>query len=165
MVELQFRLAQPADGAFIAGVQNEAIPGGRVTAQTEPYTAQERTAWLATHAAAQRPVFIAELAGEPVGMLSLSDWHSRQAYAITAEISVYLPKTYQGQGLGRQILAFADKAARQCGIEVLLAVIYHVNTPSLALFTKAGYTQWGYLPHVARHSEGPRDICILGKRL
>ena len=165
MVELQFRLAEPADGAFIAGVQNQAIPGGRVTAQTEPYTAEERTAWLATHDAARRPVYIVELADEPVGILSLSDWHPRQAYAITAEISVYLHGPFQGRGLGKKILAFADDAARQCGIEVLLAVIYHVNVPSLALFGKAGYIQWGYLPHVARHQEGIRDVCILGKRL
>lgn len=165
MEKLGFRLAGEGDAALLADLHNAYIPGGRVTAQLEPFSAENRKAWLAQHDAARRPCWIAELEGRAVGMVSLSDFHPRRAYDITAEVSVYLQPAAVGRGLGRKLLAHAEEQAPGLGIETLVGLIYDSNAASLRLFDGAGYERWGYLPRVARHAEGERALVLVGKRL
>ena len=150
---------------FLAETYNAAMPGGRVTAETQPVTPENRLAWLASHDPARRPCWIAEKDGQPIGYVSLSDFHPRPAYSITAEVSLYLEPNSQGRGMGKELLAFADTQAQSLGIETLIGLIYDVNLNSLSLFDKAGYAPWGFMPRVARHAEGERGLHFLGKRI
>lgn len=165
MDSLEFRLAKEEDAALLAALHNTYIPGGLVTAQMEPFTAENRRAWLAQHDPERRPCWIAELEGKAVGMVSLSDFHPRAAYAITAEVSIYLQPEAVGRGLGSKLLSFAEQQAPALGIENLVGLIYDSNEASLRLFDKAGYERWGFLPRVARHPEGERALVLVGKRL
>lgn len=165
MNSLGFRLAKEEDAALLAALHNAYIPGGRVSAQMEPFTAENRRAWLAQHDPSRRPCWIAEQEGQAVGMVSLSDFHPRKAYAITAEVSIYLQPEALGRGLGSKLLAFAEQQAPALGIENLVGLIYDSNEASLRLFEKAGYERWGFLPRVARHPEGERALVLVGKRL
>jgi len=164
-MQAHFRIAQPTDAPFLADLVNAYIPSGLITAQTKLYTPENRLAWLATHSADKRPCWIVELGQEPVGMLSLSDFHPRPAYDITAEITLYLHRAHLGKGLGTQTIAYAHAQAPALGIEKLAALIYNTNTPSLALFNKNGYEQVALLPNVARHTDGYRSLHILLKTL
>lgn len=165
MDSLGFRLATEEDAALLAALHNAYIPGGRVTAQMEPFSAENRREWLAQHKPSRRPCWIAELEGQAVGMVSLSDFHPRKAYDITAEVSIYLQPEALGRGLGSRLLAFAEQQGPELGIENLVGLIYDSNEASLRLFEKAGYERWGFLPRVARHPEGERALVLVGKRL
>ena len=87
--------------------------------------------------------------GEILAWDSLSDYHPREGYRITAEISVYAAPEARGKGLGRRRLVnFMLKRAPEFGVKNVLALIFSSNAASLNLFAKFGFTRWGELPEV-----------------
>jgi phosphinothricin acetyltransferase len=46
-----------------------------------------------------------------------------------------------------------------------LGFIFSHNAPSLRLFQKAGFEQWGFLNEVAILDGIPRSVVIMGKKL
>ncbi len=49
-------------------------------------------------------------------------------------------------------------------LKTLMGIIFAHNQPSLRLFEKFGFQQWGYLPQVAELDSVERDVIILGLR-
>lgn len=91
---------------------------------------------------------ITNLKGEILAWDSLSDYHPREGYRITAEISVYAAPEARGKGLGRRLVNFMLKRAPEFGVKNVLALIFSSNAASLNLFAKFGFTRWGELPEV-----------------
>jgi L-amino acid N-acyltransferase YncA len=162
---LAVRDAREADLARIVAIYNEAIPGRRATADTEPVTVESRVAWFREHAPARRPLWVAERDGAIVGWLSFQDFYGRPAYAATAELSVYVSGAVQRGGVGRQLLARAIERAPGLGLATLVGFVFAHNTPSVALFERHGFARWGHLPRVARLDVLERDLLILGRRV
>jgi phosphinothricin acetyltransferase len=100
-----------------------------------------------------------------IAWLSFSDFYGRPAYARTAEVSIYLHESARGMGLGTQMLAAAIETAPRLAVDTLLGFIFGHNVPSLALFARAGFEEWGRLPRVAVLDDVERDLIILGKRV
>ena len=153
---LTYRPATQADAPYLAGVYNQAVADGRITADTEPVSAQSRQDWLAArHARLERPCVIAQLDdGTPIGYATLADFYGRPAYSITAEIGIYLDAAYHGRGHGRQVLAHLLALAPGLGIENILAFIFSTNTASIRLFGEADFRLWGLYPDAARMPGG-----------
>ena len=146
-------------------IYNEAIPGRRATADTEPVTVDSRRAWLHEHTPALRPLWVVERGGVIVGWLSFQSFYGRPAYAATAEVSVYVSSDAQRGGIARQLLTLAIVRAPGLGLATLVAFIFGHNEPSLRLFERHGFARWGLLPRVARLDGIERDLVILGRRL
>jgi len=159
------RDAREADLARIVAIYNEAIPGRRATADTEPVAVDSRAAWFREHTPARRPLWVAERDGAIVGWLSFQDFYGRPAYGATAEVSVYVSGAAQGGGIGRRLLARALERAPALGLTTLVGFIFAHNGPSVALFERHGFTRWGHLPRVARLDGVERDLLIVGRRL
>ena len=159
------RDAREVDLARIVAIYNEAIPGRRATADTEPVAVDSRAAWFREHTPARRPLWVAERDGAIVGWLSFQDFYGRPAYGATAEISVYVSGAAQGGGIGRRLLARALERAPALGLTTLVGFIFAHNAPSVALFERHGFTRWGHLPRVARLDGVERDLLIVGRRL
>ena len=98
-----------------------------------------------------------------VGWVSLSPFYGRAAYAKTTEISVYLDRSVQGQGIGSQVLTLVPKQLPVLGLTTIVAYIFSSNLPSIKLFKKFGYEQWGFLPEIAELGGRPNDLVILGQ--
>jgi len=145
---LTIRDARADDLARIVAIYNEAIPGRRATADTEPVSVDSRRAWFLEHTPARRPLWVLERESAVVGWLSLQDFYGRPAYAATAEISVYVSAAAQGGGVG-----------------ALVGFVFAHNAPSVALFEGLRFARWGHLPRVARLDGVERDLLILGRRL
>ena len=86
--------------------------------------------------------------GEILAWGSLSDYHPREGYRITAEISVYVAPGTRGKGLGGRLVNFMLERAPEFGIKNVVALIFSSNTASLNLFAKFGFALWGKLPEV-----------------
>ncbi len=163
---MHFRVAQQADLPLIVDIYNSTIPGRMVTADTEPVSVESRIHWFLEHSPDKRPLWlVCNSNNDILGWASFSDFNSRPAYRITAEISIYLKSTARQQGLGTQVLAKALAQAPQLGIENVVGLIFAHNEPSLRLFRKAGFEQWGYLPEVALLDGTKRSVVILGKKV
>lgn len=159
------RNARPGDLPAIVAIYNAAIPGRMATADTEPVTVGAREPWYLEHAPDRHPLFVREHRDQVVGWLSLSPFYGRPAYAATAEVSVYVDPGSHRKGHGTALLKEALQRAPEIGLETLLAFVLGHNRPSLLLFEKLGFSEWGRLPQVARLDGVDRDLSILGRRV
>ena len=153
---------------------------GNKTANADlwPVSTDSCLAWFERHGE-DRPVFgvytetrcadgqseVTEASGLMVAWASLSNLYDRPAYHISAEISIYIDDPYLGQGMGTVVLEMLLKIARTLGIKNVCALIFGDNTPSLALFGKFHFENWGYLPKVCQIDGVYKDVLILGKAL
>lgn len=160
---LRFRLAEEDDLKNILDSYNASIPGRMATADLEPQSMDERKKWFEKHKNGKRPAWVIEEDGVYAGWFSYSNFYGRPAYAATVEFSLYLNPEFQGRGLGRQALDYAVLQAPALGIRTILAYVFGHNLPSIALFKKAGFKEWGHLPQVANMDGKPRDLLIFGK--
>jgi phosphinothricin acetyltransferase len=157
------RDARQADLPRIVAIYNQTIPGRMVTADLEPVSVAQRQAWFDAHSPAKHPLWVAEHVGAIAGWLSYGAFRDRAAYAMTAELSVYIDEAARGQGLGAHLLDRAIAHAPAIGLRNLVGLIFGHNAPSLALFERFGFARWGTLPDVAELDGVPRTLVIVGR--
>ena len=162
---LKFRLAEFSDLEEIVRIYNSTIPSRLVTADLNFVSVEDRTPWFYKHSADKRPLWMVESDGEIVGWAGLQNFHEREAYDITAEISIYLDENARGKGFGRMILQEIVKRAPGLGIEKLIGLIFSHNIPSIQLFTSEGFAEWGNLPDVAKLDGTLRGLTIVGMKV
>ncbi len=162
---LTIRTATEADLTKIVGIYNASIPGRTATADLEPVTVESRIDWFNEHESTSRPLWVAELDGRVTAWLSFQSFYGRPAYARTAEVSVYVSPEHFRKGIGAKLLCRAIEHAPRFELSTLLGFIFEHNTPSLRLFSKCGFEQWGRLPGVAVLDQFERNLVILGKRI
>jgi L-amino acid N-acyltransferase YncA len=157
-----WRAARPQDLPEIVAIYNATIPSREVTADLEPVSVASREAWFLQHDSRRRPLWV--LGDKQLdAWLSFSDFYGRAAYARTSEISVYVHPAKRRLGLGEYLVTEAVRHAPAIGVDRLVGFVFSHNLPSLRLFTKLGFTQWGHLPSVARIDGANRDLVIVGR--
>ena len=166
--------ASKEDLAEVLAIYNQSIPAKQATANLALVTVDERAAWFDEHLSSPtRPIDVvktlrggddAEQAQSPIiAWGSYSDLYARTAYHISTEISVYLNQDYQGQGLGSLLTRWMLTQAPSLGIRNIIALVFAHNQPSLGLFRKLGFEQWGYMPEVCDMEGFIADVVMLGK--
>ncbi|WP_367108892.1 N-acetyltransferase family protein [uncultured Psychrobacter sp.] len=165
----------------ILAIYNQSIAGKQATANLAPVTVEERAAWFHEHLDnPKRPIYVVKVIASGasidstdetqlsessetiVAWGSFSDLYARSAYHISSEISIYLHKDYHGQGLGSLLTSWMMTQARALGINNVVALVFAHNEPSLRLFRKLGFEQWGYMPQVCDMQGFIADVVMLG---
>jgi phosphinothricin acetyltransferase len=159
------RDALESDLSAIVRIYNAAIPGRLASADTESVTVGARQPWFIEHSPGQYPLWVFEQDRQVLAWLSLSPFYGRPAYSKTAEVSVYVSPEFHRRGLGTALLQEAIRRGPSIGKGVFLAFIFGHNAPSIRLFQKVGFAQWGKLPQVAVLDDVKRDLVILGLHL
>jgi L-amino acid N-acyltransferase YncA len=96
------------------------------------------------------PIYVVEEGGEVAGWISLSEYRKgRRALRYTSEVSFYIRKDRQGQGMGTQLLEFMINKAREIELKSLIAILLEPNTTSIRLLEKFNFQKWGDMPNVA----------------
>jgi phosphinothricin acetyltransferase len=157
------RNAVETDLSTIVTIYNDSIPGRLATADLNPVTKESRIAWFHNRDFAERPIWVVEKEKVVVGWLSFQSFYGRPAYHATAEISIYVSPSHQRQGIAQSLLQKAIANSPQLKLKRLVAFIFAHNQPSLNLFNKYQFKQWGYLPGVATLDQIERDLVILGR--
>lgn len=144
------RIAVIEDLASITDIYNQAIESGFQTAFTEKFRTEDRVEWFKAHSEQAYPIFVFEKDGRVVGWLSVNDYrHGRGALRYAAEVSYFIHKDFQRQGIGAHLLRHGIDACRTLGYKSLLAIILEPNIASAALLEKFGFEKWAYLPRIA----------------
>lgn len=172
-MHVSYRDATLDDLPEIVAIYNATIASREVTADLAPVSVESRLPWFHVHGPSTRPLWVVEADGPAdaggskriAAWLSFSDFYGRPAYARTAELSIYLDESARGRGLGTRLVAQALEAAPGLGVDTLLGFIFGHNAPSLALFRRCGFHDWGLLPRVAVLDGIERDLVILGRRV
>jgi phosphinothricin acetyltransferase len=164
-MNLTLRLAEKKDIEAVVAIYNSTIASRMVTADTEPVTTEDRMAWFLGHTD-ERPLYVAEdESGDVAAWISFERFYGRPAYNKTAEISIYIHESCRGKGAGNHLLQEALRIAPELGIRSLMAFIFGHNKPSLKLFEKHGFKEWGLFPGIAEMDGKRYDLKILGREL
>ena len=144
------RTATINDLSSIVAIYNEAVEQRFATADLQPVTVNQRSAWFHEHDPASLPIYVAEREGVVVGWCSLSAYRSgRAAVKRTAEISYYVSAAVRRRGVGTALVQHAIEQAPHLGKRVLFGILLEKNASSIRLLTQCGFTLWGRLPDVA----------------
>lgn len=162
---ITYRDASIDDLPEIVRIYNSTVPGRKVTADTEPVSVESRIQWFRDHEPENRPLWVVYSEAELIGWVSFQSFYGRPAYQGTAEISIYLDEKARGKGFGEKILQHAMDNCAKLGIKTLLGYIFAHNKPSLRLFRKKGFQDWGVFPRIAVLDDIERDLIIVGKRI
>jgi L-amino acid N-acyltransferase YncA len=144
------RTAAIDDLSSIVAIYNEAVEQRFATADLEPVTVEQRSAWFHEHDPAILPVYVAEHDGAVIGWCSLSAYRpGRGALRRTAEISYYVRAAARGRGVGSALVQHAIAQAPRLGKHVLFGMLLEKNAASIGLLRKFGFELWGRLPDAA----------------
>jgi L-amino acid N-acyltransferase YncA len=157
------RDATAVDLEEIVAIYNEFIPGRLATADLEPVTVESRRGWFDEHDPAHHPLWVYEDDGIVAGWLSLGSFYQRAAWDATAEIGVYVGPEHQKRGIAAALVSEAISRAPELGLTSLLALIFGHNQPSLNLFHRFGFEDWGQMPQVCDIDGVRRDVLVLGR--
>lgn len=134
------RRVTEADAAAIADIYNEYVLHTTISFETEAVSTEkmkERIRTLSTH----YPWFVWEAGGTILGYCYAHPWKERAAYAKTWETTVYLAKTAQRQGIGKQLMQKLIHACHATGCRALIACITHNNSASARFHESLGFRQ------------------------
>ena len=82
--------------------------------------------------------FVIEYAGQPVGLIDLTNYDAR---ALRAEVSIAVLREYREQGIGLEALRLLEEHCRRyLRLHQLYALVPEGNAASFSLFRSAGFT-------------------------
>ncbi len=150
---------QAADWPAVSAIYAEGIATGNATFETTP---PDWPAWDAGHRPDCR--FVAEVDGVVDGWAALTPVSGRCVYAGVADVSIYIGAAFQGQGIGKRLMAQLVAASEQAGLWTLQAGIFPENTGSLRLHEQAGFQLIGRRERIGQMQGVWRDTLLLERR-
>ncbi len=144
---MEIRLVEEKDYQRVLDILNEAISARKFTAQLSLATMEIRKDWFIHHLAPRHPMFVAIVADQVVGWITLTEFRAgREGFRFTSEISYYIDSRYHRQGIGSMLMKRAIEAAKEIGFKNLVAVVFDTNISSQKLVKKHGFELWGHMP-------------------
>ncbi len=158
--------ATPADYPDIVRIYNQAITAGSQPAEEEVVSLEDKLPWLQQHTGDHYVIYVASHNENVIGYLALSPYRfGRSGFTKTAEISYYIDRHHQGNGIGKIFMQYAIEQCPQREIETLIAILLACNTASIALLEKYEFKQWGCMPNIAKLKNGGVDHLYYGRHL
>lgn len=143
------RKCTPADINSLMEIYNDAVKHTTATYDLEEKSLDDRKQWFAEHEEEPYLILADELDGRITGYASLSRYRDRKAFDRTVEISIYIHKDFQKQGIGTHLMeATLAYASEHPQIHTVIALITGDNARSIALHEKFGFVFTGQLQQV-----------------
>lgn len=144
---LKFRKGSYKDINKLTEIYNWAILNTTATFDIQIQTPEKRLKWFEQFGD-HYPLIIADIDGEAVGYGCLTKFRDKEAYAKTAEISIYVHPDYHNQGIGKALLSEIIKKGKKWGFKTLVAGITAGNYKSIKMHEDQGFTPCGYFKDV-----------------
>lgn len=145
---LIIRTARGSDLPALLDIYNRSVLADTASFDIEPASLAKRKRWYKDHRGGYR-IVVGIINDEIAGYAALSRFHPKPAYAISAELSIYVAEKFRRQGvafaLGRELLAFAEGR-----FYTVISLVTAENVPSLTLHTKLGFKEVGNLENCGR---------------
>jgi phosphinothricin acetyltransferase len=159
-------LVSAADGDVgeILSLYNHYVVNTTATFSITPFTEEDMRKILFFDDPKYRS-FVIRSDGSMCGYGIISKYKKREAYDISAEVTIYLKPDMTGRGIGGQALLLLEEFARSSGIHSLVAVVTSENAPSVGLFTKNGYEKCAHYREIGYKFDRYLDIVCFQKIL
>lgn len=135
-----------ASGWTIRPVRPDDAPVLRRMREEAGWDLEKVPPWITASLSGERPTWIAELGGEPVGMVSLElvdpDPEVADGKEVAAVTSLSVVERASRRGIGRALTVFAEEQARGRGVRVLTLNTRPTNAAAIALYEGLGYRRW-----------------------
>ncbi len=172
MNNITIRKGRPEDVPALLDIYNYEVIHGTATFDLQPKTLAERMEWFDEHQTSAHPLLVAELPAQqekdvdaaltqPIaaGYATLSSYRPKEAYASTAELSLYVSPSCRGRGVATALMQAILQAAHECPeLHMVVSVITGGNAASIHLHEKFGFTHCGTLHEVGYKHGAYRNI-------
>lgn len=158
-MELAIRPMAAEDWPAVRTVYAEGIATGNATFATE---IPDWDKWDRGHLPTCR--LVATNREEVTGWAALSPVSARQVYAGVAEVSVYVPTSARGDGVGKALLQALIHESERNGIWTLQAGIFPENIASVSLHKSLGFREVGRRERIGKMGNQWRDTLLLERR-
>jgi len=158
------RPAVAADADYLRVIYNREVLESTVTLDLVPRTLAEQENWLQARSGGLA-VLVAEQNGEIAGFASLSFYRDRPGYRTSVEDSIYISPSFQGLGIGSELLGELLATARLHGFHAIFAKIVGGKPASVTLHEKHGFVIVGVEREVARKFNKWHDVTIMQRLL
>ena len=155
MSTIRIRPGIRADIPVLLEIYNYEVLHGTATLDIHPRTMEQWEEWLNEHGKENHPLLVAEIeddeaqqgAGRIAGYATLSSYRTKEAYASTVELSVYIAPDLRRRGVASRLMEEILKLAREDErTHLVVSVITSGNEASAALHNKFGFTFAGNIP-------------------
>jgi len=151
MPSLLIRPPRPSDAAPLTDLYNHYVRETPITFDVEPWSVEQREAWMRDFAATGRHrLLVAEEAEQVVGYACTRRFREKAAYETTVEVSVYVAAQATGRGLGNALYAELFEAIRGEDVHRAIAGITLPNHASVKLHERFGFRSAGVMTGVGR---------------
>jgi phosphinothricin acetyltransferase len=153
----QIRKATAADAARCAEIYAPYVTDSTASFELDPPDAAEMARRIAAYGESHGWL-VAELEGEIAGYAYGSPHRTRQAYAMSADVAVYVDASFARAGIGRQLYQALFPMLKDRNLHAVFAGIALPNDASIGLHEAMGFTPVGIYREVGWKMDGWRDV-------
>ncbi|RFU82214.1 N-acetyltransferase [Streptomyces triticagri] len=163
---VEIRPGTGGDLAELTRIYNHYITATPITFDLEPFTVEDRKAWLDAHPGhGPHRLLVAEAGGRVLGYATSSPFRPKQAYLTSVETSVYLDPDAAGRGLGTLLYSALFAALAEEDVHRAYAGITVPNEASFRLHERFGFEHRGVFHEVGRKFGRYWDVAWFEKPL
>lgn len=159
MKPLRIEAMQPSDWPTVAEIYRQGIETGVATFETEVPSWED---WSADHLEPCR--LVARAGDDVVGWVALAPVSGRCVYGGVAEVSVYVARDAQRQGVGKKLLEAVIACSERHDMWTLQAGVMAGNPGSIALHEACGFRVVGTRERLGALRGVWHDVILLERR-
>lgn len=156
-----YRDAQADDLDGVFAILDQQIRESVNTFRIQPLDAAAKEQWWQTHRGERYPALVAVRDTAVLGWASLAPFGGYEAYAATAEVSVWVAGQARNSGIGSALYQHLLARAEGLKFHCLIARIEATNEASLRLHRRFGFQQCGYLREVGEKWGQRLDVVLM----
>lgn len=137
---MNIRTAQSADAAQVAEIYNFYIRNTHQTFETEALSGEEMQKRI-SEINEDYPFLVAEENGEIFGYAYAAQFKMRQAYAYSAEVSIYVKAEVKQRGIGTMLYEQLFGELAETDVHAIIAGISLPNDASVRFHEKLGFSK------------------------
>jgi len=166
MAETGIRAATAQDLPRLTEIYNYYVLHTPITFDLEPYTVEEREAWLNQFALTGRHrLLIAEEENVVVGYAGTTRFRAKAAYDTTVEATIYCAPESIGKGIGHKLFGALFQAISQEDIHRVVGGYTMPNAGSASLLEKFGFQPVGIFHETGRKFDRYWDVAFMERPL
>ncbi|MEQ6388323.1 N-acetyltransferase family protein [Bacillaceae bacterium S4-13-58] len=143
----------------ILSIENQEILNGVALFDVEPKTIEEKVIWFEQFKDCNT-LIVVDVDGKMAGYAYVLPYHQKLAYQYTAQLSIYIDPTYQGKGIGKELLKQCLQKSEEVGYNTVLSLITSENEKSIKLHEKFGFKLVGTMKKVGFKFDRWLDVSI-----
>jgi len=145
VVKMEFRTreAKIEDIPFITRIYNQGIEDKIATLETRLRGIDEMKEWFVSRTPRYKVIVIKDSEGTVRGWASINVFNSRCCYSGVGDISIYVERNLRGNGIGRLLIGYLIKTAKEQDFHKLVLSTFENNEVGKKLYKATGFREVG----------------------